>query len=149
MMNVSKLFVSLEKIKVCYAKVCSDLLEEYNLPKTSFDIIMFLYNNPEAKTAKEISEERNIKKNVVSLHVDRLVNEGYLKRNNIEGDRRKIHLVLTSKALEIAKKGRVIQNNFANEITSGISKEDIQKFKSVFDNVIENAVKMGEKIERI
>lgn len=41
-------------------KLCEPLLKKYDLPQVSFDILMFLANNPEFSTAQEISEIRNI-----------------------------------------------------------------------------------------
>ena len=66
---------------------------------------MFLGNNPECKTARDIVEIRKIKANLVSVNVDKLVKEGYLTRNSIEGDRRKIELQCTEHALPIIEKG--------------------------------------------
>ena len=48
------------------------------LPQTAFDILMFLYNNPEYKTARDIVEIRNIKANLVSVNVEKLVQDGYI-----------------------------------------------------------------------
>ncbi len=59
---------------------------------------MFLANNPEYKTARDIVEIRKIKANLVSVNVDKLVNEGYLERKPVENDRRKTELVCTKKA---------------------------------------------------
>ena len=41
---------------------------------------MFLANNPEYTTARDIVEVRKIKANLVSINVDKLVGEGYLRR---------------------------------------------------------------------
>lgn len=47
---------------------------------------------------------RKIKANLVSVHVDRLVKEGYLERRAVEGDRRKTELICTQKAQRSSKK---------------------------------------------
>ena len=56
-----------------YNKMCEPILHEFDIPQVSFDILMFLNNNPELCTAQQISEFRKIKKNLVSVHVDKLV----------------------------------------------------------------------------
>ena len=63
------------KISLAYNKTCKELCHELNLPQTALDILMFLANNPEYKTARDIVEVRKIKANLVSVHVDRLVIE--------------------------------------------------------------------------
>ena len=45
-----------------YNKVCGPVLQKYDLPQVSFDILMCLANNPEYKTAQDISDIKGIKK---------------------------------------------------------------------------------------
>ncbi len=58
---------------------------------------MFLANNPDCKTARDIVEMRHIKANLVSMNVDKLVQEGYLERRAVAGDRRKTEAALHRK----------------------------------------------------
>ena len=101
-MNVRLEFA--RKIRLAYNEYCKSLCKEIHMPQTAFDILMFLGNNPECKTARDIVEIRKIKANLVSVNVDKLVKEGYLTRNSIEGDRRKIELQCTEQALPIIEK---------------------------------------------
>ena len=61
--------------------------------RQAFDILMFLGNNPAYKTASEIVEIRRLKANLVSVNVEKLVQEGYLTRCAVAGDRRKTELL--------------------------------------------------------
>ena len=83
------------KLSAAYSAVCRPLCHELNLPQTAFDILMFLANNPEYTTARDIVEVRKIKANLVSINVDKLVGEGYLLREADADDRRKTHLLCT------------------------------------------------------
>ena len=58
------------KLSAAYSAVCRPLCHELNLPQTAFDILMFLANNPEYTTARDIVEVRKIKANLVSINVD-------------------------------------------------------------------------------
>ena len=84
------------KTAQAYNAVCKPLCQELKLPQTAFDILMFLANNPDRRTASDIVEFRHIKANLVSMNVDRLVKEGYLERRAVAGDER----------------GRAVQNAF-------------------------------------
>lgn len=86
-----------------YNKMCEPILHEFDIPQVSFDILMFLKNNPDLCTAQQISEFRNIKKNLVSVHVDKLVAAGYLQRGTVAGDRRKILLPVRKKRNQFLK----------------------------------------------
>ena len=66
----------------------------------AFDILLFLVNNPEYKTASDIVEYRGIKANLISVNVDKLVRDRYLKKKNVKSDRRKTMLICTDKAQE-------------------------------------------------
>lgn len=100
------------KMAHAYSVMCKSLCQEIKLPQTAFDILMFLSNNPQYKTARDIVEVRKIKANLVSINVDKLVKEGYLERKEVAGDRRKTELVSTSKADFIIEKGRLVQKTF-------------------------------------
>ena len=68
------------KTGLAYGAACRPLCQELGLPQTAFDILMFLANNPGYKTASDIVEVRHIKANLVSVNVDKLVQEGLLER---------------------------------------------------------------------
>ena len=74
------------KTAQAYSAMCKPLCQELKLPQTAFDIQMFLANNPDCTTARDIVEIRKIKANLVSVNVDRLVQEGYLERRAVAGD---------------------------------------------------------------
>ena len=100
------------KTAQAYNAVCKPLCQELKLPQTAFDILMFLANNPDCKTASDVVEIRHIKANLVSVNVERLVQEGYLERRAVAGDRRKTQLLCTEKAQPVIARGRAVQEAF-------------------------------------
>ena len=115
--------------KVAQKKVC----KAWNVPEVSLDILLFLANNPEYTTARDIVEVRSIKANLVSQHVDRMVREGYLCRKEVQGDRRKRDLSLTEKAMPIIEAGRRMQTDFFETLFHGISEEEKRAFFETMD----------------
>ena len=71
------------KTDLAYSAMCRPLCRELKLTQTAFDILLFLANNPGHDTASDIVELRRIKANLVSVNVNRLVEEGYLRRESI------------------------------------------------------------------
>ena len=134
-----------EKISRTYSDECRPLCHELNLPQTAFDILMFLANNPEYKTARDIVEIRKIKANLVSVNVDKLVNEGYLERKPVENDRRKTELVCTKKAGTVIERGRRIQQQFTANLFAGIDEEQKKQLTIVMEQLENN---MDEIIRR-
>ena len=133
-----------QKIVHTYNKSCEPLLQKFDLPQVSFDILMFLANNPEYSTAQEISEYRHIKKNLVSVHVEKLVSAGLLQRGTVAGDRRKVSLSGTEKARTIVEEGLKMQELFYKKVTEGISDSQWSVFKDIYETIEANAEAMGK-----
>lgn len=133
-----------EKLSKAYSKTCKPLCHELKIPQTAFDILLFLANNPEYKTARDIVEVRKIKANLVSVNVDKLVNEGYLERKSVEGDRRKIHLICTEKSREIIKKGQALQQSFIENLFFRMDEETRKVLQQGMMQMENNIEKMLE-----
>ena len=135
------------KIALAYSAVCKPLCRQLELPQTAFDILMFLGNNPDYKTASEIVEIRHIKANLVSVNVDRLVREGYLTRRGVEGDRRKTELLCTEKAQPIIARGRQLQNAFSERLFAGMDEEARRAFSEAMHLIEHNLNQLLEADE--
>ena len=138
-MRISDYLAMTKDTMSAYNRMCEPVLLKYDIPQVSFDILMFLENNPEFCTAQEISEVRGIKKNLVSVHVEKLVQAGLLRRGPVFGDRRKISLTVTEKAKPIIEAGLAAQQKFYERLTAGISEEDWVAYKCMNEHLAKNA----------
>lgn len=116
------------KTDLAYSALCHSLCRELNLPQTAFDILLFLANNPECGTASDIVELRKIKANLVSVNVNRLVEEGYLHREPVPGDRRKTVCCAPSRRSRSSTRDAALQAQFAARLLSGMSERQRQAF---------------------
>lgn len=107
---------------------------------------MFLANNPNYKTASDIVEVRKIKANLVSVNVDKLVQEGCLERKAVPGDRRKSNLICTDKAQPVIKRGQALQASFFEQLFEGASEEAKEAFSEVLEQI---SKKLDEMIEGV
>ncbi len=137
-MRISDYLAMTKDTMSAYNRMCEPVLLKYDIPQVSFDILMFLENNPEFCTAQEISEVRGIKKNLVSVHVEKLVQAGLLQRGTVSGDRRKISLIITEKAMPIIEAGLAAQQRFYERLTVGISEEDWAVYKRMNEHLAKN-----------
>ena len=133
------------KTSLAYSAVCKPLCQELKLPQTAFDILMFLANNPDCKTASDIVEIRKIKANLVSVNVDKLVQEGYLERRPMEGDRRKTQLLCTEKAQPIIARGRTVQEAFFDRLLANTDEATRKAFFATLDIMRQNLDAMLEE----
>ena len=143
-MNPSLVFAN--KTGLAYSKACKPLCQQLHLPQTAFDILMFLANNPSYKTARDIVEVRHIKANLVSVNVDRLVQEGYLRRKAVENDRRKTCLTCTEKAASVIVQGRKMQECFFARLVEGVDEAQLRAFEATMAAMDKNldAILEGE-----
>lgn len=56
------------------------LCRREGLAPNGVDILLFLANNPGLDTARDVCTYRGLKPGIVSFHVEKLVQEGYLLR---------------------------------------------------------------------
>lgn len=128
-----------------YAAYCKPICRELGLPRTAFDILMFLSNNPGYSTAREISRLRGMKENIISINVNKLVTDGYLERQADTHDRRKIHLRCTQKAAAIVQRGRELQERFMQEMLQGLSQQELQTHYHCLETITGNANRILER----
>ena len=112
MLTASKVHTGARRFREAYSAFMAPLSRELGMAQTALDILLFLANNPDCTTARDIVEIRKIKANLVSVNVDRLVQEGYLERRAVAGDRRKTQLLCTEKAQPVIARGREVQERF-------------------------------------
>ena len=139
--TASEMFANAARFTEAYYVALAPLCEETNLPPMEADILMFLANNPGHETAKEICRFRGLKPGIVSFHVERLAQEGYLERRSVPGDRRKTALICTAKAAPL------IQRSFAMRLTEGLSTEDLEHFRrciAAFERNIDRIRRSGK-----
>ena len=142
MITIQEMSGHARKIGMAYEMTLLPLALETDMPHTAISILLFLANNPDFATARDICEMRGLKRPNVSAHVERLVQEGYIERRAVPGDRRKDALVCTEKATKIVELGRARQIQFAQAVLDGISEEDRAMMERCF-------AQMNNNIDRI
>jgi DNA-binding MarR family transcriptional regulator len=142
MITIQEMSGHARKIGMAYEMTLLPLALETDMPHTAISILLFLANNPDFATARDICEMRGLKRPNVSAHVERLVQEVYIERRAVPGDRRKDALVCTEKATKIVELGRERQIQFAQAVLDGISEEDRDVMERCF-------MQMNNNIDRI
>lgn len=143
--SMLRVFDHANKLIKAYHSQLQPLCKQLDLPPLALDILLFIANNPENSTAKDICFIRGIKSGIASVHIERLVQNGLLERAPVKGDRRKTKLVTTKKADDIVNAGREIQRAFAKKMAYGISQSDILVFKRVQDTMDRNLEELNQE----
>lgn len=133
-------FVS--NIRRLQKEMYDDISREIKMNSTSIEILSFLYDNPEKNTALDVCSLKNMKPSLVSFHVEKLVLAGYLSRESVAGDRRKVGLKVTEKAREVVERCHAAREAVLSDFLSECSEDEL-------DTVRELIVRLNKKSQKI
>lgn len=145
MKTASQLYAALRRFQDAYAAALRPLCERTGMAQGAVDILLFLANNPGMDTARDICTYRHLKPSIVSFHVDNLVQQGYLERQDIPEDRRKCRLVCTDKAAPVIRRGRAVQETFSRQLTEGLTPEELEICFRCFTVFGENMTRLTDR----
>ena len=132
------LFIRSQGLRKLYGQLFLPLLETHGLTQLEADILLFLANNPEYDTARDIVERRRLAKSHVSVGVDTLAEQGLLERFWREGNRKTVHLRLTAGAAPLVEQGRAIQRRYGQLLLRGFTAAEQAQLFRLLDRVAEN-----------
>lgn len=139
-MEVKMYFWDKHKAITSYYELLSgEVCDRYELTQMEYDILMFLHNNPQLNTAAEIVKIRKSTKSHVSTSLKKLENRGFVKRLQSEDNKKHIEIVLLDRAALIVEAGLNAQKQFAQDVLSGLTKEERHMCIKVFDKICNNA----------
>ncbi|MBP0965733.1 MAG: winged helix-turn-helix transcriptional regulator [Oscillospiraceae bacterium] len=146
-MTQEEIFIMFRNMAEIYEENCEPIIKENNIPLISLEILSFLSEYPEHFTAKDICSIKMIKPSLVSLHVEKLVKNGYLVREAVNGDRRKVKLICTEKAAAVANACKEVRDKCFTMLTDGISEEEKQRFDNCLLKISKNAEIIKTKLK--
>ena len=125
MLTASQIGAAARRFQSAYTAAMAPLSRELDMAPSALDILLYLANNPGRDTARDICAYRHLKPGIVSLHVQRLPQQCYLRRQAVPGDRRKCRLLCTEKAWPVIRRGREYQADFTARLTAGLTPEEL------------------------
>lgn len=134
-----------EKQKVLtslYEYVTKPLCNKYGLTQMEYDIVMFLHNNSQYKTASDIVKIRKLTKSHVSNALSLLEKKGYIKKHYESDNKKSLILQITESANNLIIEGEKAQLSFGRILFDGFSNTDIEFCKKLFSRMCENANKV-------
>lgn len=128
-----------------YEKLTKEVCNKNNITQMEYNILMFLYNNPECKTASGIIEKRKSTKSHVSNSLKNLEKNKLIIRKQKGNNKKYIEIFLLEKSKVIINEGKNLQKKFINNLFEGISSDEMIIFKNIFYKICENADKHLKK----
>lgn len=128
------------KTITCYYETLTrSVCEKYQLTQMEYDILMFLYNNPQYNTASDIVKVRKSAKSHVSSSLKFLEEKGLIEKKQSEENKKHIEIFLLDSAQEIVQMGADVQKEFVKNMFQGLTEEEMIMCKAVFSKICSNA----------
>ena len=137
-MNIGKFLFYVKSFNKRYNQAIQAEALAHQLTLLEADVLLFLYNNPELDTAKDIASYRMLAKSGISATVVSLMGHGLLTSFGDKSDRRVIHLKLTDRSLPIAAALKEAQERFICHVNEGITPEEKKAFSDVLKKMADN-----------
>ncbi|MBQ7378047.1 MAG: winged helix DNA-binding protein [Clostridia bacterium] len=138
---LGKMYTLSQYLDECIAPAC----KEYNLNSTEMTVLLFLHNNPEKNTAKDIIEYSRAAKANISKAVEHLMRRDLLVRIRDAQDRRVMHLCLTETAERIMPDLHAAAETYLYGVFADFSPEELRAYNAFNNRIAANAEKRLKK----
>lgn len=122
-----------------------ELGEKYNLTQNEIEVLIFLHNNPELNTSKDIVKYRWTSKSLVCKSVRSLLDNEYLDPAADYDDGRIMRLNMTEKSKEIAKALAEAEKKFYDFIFSEITDKEMAVVRELSERL---SVKLDQQYKK-
>ena len=116
-------------------------VEPYDLTPLEFNLLQFCLERGEC-TATQMAQVLPVDPARISRIVNKVVEQGLLRRRRLRSDRRVVMLTLTDEGNELALNISERVRAYNDRITRGISQRDMRTFESVTQRIIDNHASM-------
>lgn len=138
MLHPAEVLFNSRQFKKLYDRKISEMASRYGLTPNEINILLFLANNPEWDTAKDIVDRRCLTKSGVSRAVDSLIRRGFLASREDEKDRRILHLSVLPAAMELLQDAAQTREEFFSCIYRGFTASERRTFDRLAEKISEN-----------
>ena len=126
--------------KACNAKIIQKI-DPYGLTFIQRSMLVYLENGP--KNITDMGKILCVTKPAMTKVVDTMVQKGFIKRTNIEDDRRSYYLVLTDKGSKILKKINIVPLKAIDRVMKGISEVEKRNYLKTFSLFVKRLNDIG------
>ena len=143
--NYTRLLQFSQQLGKFYACQFTPLLERTGLTMREVHVLLFLANNPDYDTARDVTLYRGMSKSQVSQAVELLCAEGLLQRTPDGTDRRMVHLSITPEGRPLARECQGLQEHCGARLLDGLSPEQGCQLRELLETVLDNGARLAEE----
>ena len=138
MLSTSKILKMTHQFNRFYSQELGRVADTHKMSRVELDVLLFLHNNPDYDTARDIVEYRLLAKSYVSKAVDLLIRRRFLAAVEDSRDRRILHLTICGAASGILKEALSAQQTIFKTAVKGIPEKELSVMEKVMSQMSEN-----------
>lgn len=142
--NVERMLLGHELKNMINSRMNS-IRQKYGLKKIELDVFLFLTDNPNLNTGRDIQKFLNINKGYLSQVLDALCNEGKIIAETDKNDRRFIHYCPTEVMYPLIEELTAAKEEMDSQLFSGITNEEIAIMERVSEKIDMNIHRILKK----
>ncbi|KLO23177.1 MarR family transcriptional regulator [Marinitoga sp. 1197] len=134
-----EIIVLIKEIKENFKKFMSEHFNNMQFTHSQWMLLGVLMKNGNMKIS-DLSKKMGLSNSTVSGIIDRLENQGFVKRARDEKDRRKVFVEITEKFKEIAEKSHINVEKQMEEMLKNVPEDDLDKViegLKILNNILE------------
>lgn len=123
-------------IKRFYNTMIKKISDKHDLKLSETKIIMFLYNNPNYKTANDIVMYKDYSKSYVSASINNLRKKGFLEIEINKSNRRENIITISERSVEILEDINLEQSKYMNKIKERMGEQKTEFLAELLDEFV-------------
>lgn len=116
---------------------------DLELNRTQRRVLMHLYEDQE-HTMSSLCKRTELQQGSMTSVIDSLEEYNYVQRTRKKTDRRKLFITLTPEGVQVAEQLKIAMNQYLETKLANLAKEDILKFASTLDDLLEINEKLNQ-----
>jgi DNA-binding MarR family transcriptional regulator len=117
---------------------------QFNTTLPRFDVMAALSRHPQGLKMNELSQQLKVSNGNVTGIITRLVDDGWVKRIAIEGDRRATRVLLTRTGVDQFQQLARAHEDWVDELFSSLSSQETHKMNELFAHLPTDAGLVSE-----
>lgn len=117
-------------------------MQSYNIDSSGFTVIYYMSMYGDGMTQAQLTKMLILDKAAISRTLKALETSGFIRKENSPTDGRKQHIFLTEKGCEIQGFVTEAYDKIFNQLTEGISRDDVYQCLTTLEAIHDNALKI-------
>ncbi len=135
------------RVNRLHRSVVDKRFAELDIHRTQHILLMYLLQNGGSPSQKQIAAHFNVTPAAIAMSMKKLEKNGLIERKQAMLDNRVNIVSISEKGKEIMEKSRRMFDEIDEAMFDGISEDEYEKLKSIFDRITDNLLRIGAEDE--